>query len=272
MNRVLTPRAAGLQASGFFLGPAQALRVQGNGQVRWRWRGEPFGASPAEEQPTAGLAPVQQQLRFPGQQYEAFGGRHYNHFRDYDPTVGRYVQSDPIGLAAGSMSTYNYVDANPLTGTDPLGLANGSAAQMWMKTPAPECPEDKCSNPVTLTFTTNNVCETGDVLCAQAMKAAGLQGPYFPQTFTGTYSLTCLAKFGLVGKGGFAAAVQVAGKHLPGKIANGLGRVGLPAAGAYAGAIGTTIAEVSSGPLGITFTLASAGAYLAEKCKCENDK
>ena len=56
-----------------------------DGQVRWRWMGEPFGASAAEEQPTAGLNTLEQNLRFPGQQYEKFGGRHFNHFRDYDP-------------------------------------------------------------------------------------------------------------------------------------------------------------------------------------------
>lgn len=95
--------------------------VDSNNQVRWRWLGEPFGASPAEEQPTAGLPALQQSLRFPGQQYESFGGRHYNHFRDYDPTTGRYTQSDPIGLEGG-INTYAYVEGNPLSYIDPEGL------------------------------------------------------------------------------------------------------------------------------------------------------
>lgn len=90
-------------------------------RVRWRWMGEPFGSSAAEEQPTANVAAVEQNLRFPGQQYEAFGGRHYNHFRDYDPTTGRYIQSDPIGLAGG-INTYAYVGGNPLSFVDPNGL------------------------------------------------------------------------------------------------------------------------------------------------------
>jgi RHS repeat-associated protein len=95
--------------------------LDAQGQVRWRWLGEPFGSSPAEEQPTAGSPALQQSLRFPGQQYEPFGGRHYNHFRDYDPTVGRYVQSDPIGLGGG-INTYAYVVDDPINRSDSTGL------------------------------------------------------------------------------------------------------------------------------------------------------
>lgn len=46
---------------------------------------------------------------------------YYNYFRDYDPAIGRYVQSDPIGLGAG-VNTYSYVFSNPLLLEDPYGL------------------------------------------------------------------------------------------------------------------------------------------------------
>lgn len=46
----------------------------------------------------------------------------YNYFRDYDPQVGRYSESDPIGLQGG-LSTYGYAMQSPIRHSDRTGLA-----------------------------------------------------------------------------------------------------------------------------------------------------
>ena len=89
-------------------------------QVVWRWdHTEPFGADMANGNPS-GLGAFEFNLRLPGQYFDKETNLHYNYFRDYDPAIGRYVQSDPIGLAGG-INTYGYANQNPLSFSDPLG-------------------------------------------------------------------------------------------------------------------------------------------------------
>ena len=46
---------------------------------------------------------------------------HYNYYRDYDPGLGRYLQSDLLGLRAG-LNTYSYAFGRPLVWSDAFGL------------------------------------------------------------------------------------------------------------------------------------------------------
>jgi RHS repeat-associated protein len=87
----------------------------------WRWdQQEPFGLNPADENPS-GLGTFDLPLRLPGQYADKETNLHYNYFRDYDAAIGRYVESDPIGIA-WSLNLYAYVDGNPTRYGDPLGL------------------------------------------------------------------------------------------------------------------------------------------------------
>jgi len=97
------------------------LVADSTGTTVWRWdQAEPFGVNVPDENPS-GLGTFDLPLRLPGQYFDKETNLAYNMARDYDSGLGRYVQSDPIGLRAG-VNTYLYVEANPLRSIDPMGL------------------------------------------------------------------------------------------------------------------------------------------------------
>jgi RHS repeat-associated protein len=108
------------------LGTPQAMTDQA-GTVVWAAEYEPFGKA------TVTSATVTNNLRFPGQYYDAETGLHYNWHREYDPDTGRYLQPDPIGLGGGT-NLYAYVSNNPVNRFDLLGLKeccpSGDAGQI----------------------------------------------------------------------------------------------------------------------------------------------
>jgi RHS repeat-associated protein len=59
-------------------------------------------------------------LQYAGRENDGTG-LYYNRARYYSPQFGRFISADPIGLGGGT-NVYAYVNGNPLSLSDPLGL------------------------------------------------------------------------------------------------------------------------------------------------------
>lgn len=104
------------------LGTPQAV-TDDQQRIVWQAKTSAFGTTTvthAAVVPATGK-PYVMNLRLPGQVFDSETGLYQNYMRDYDPQLGRYTTPDPMGLAGG-MNPYAYVNSNPLTKTDPLGL------------------------------------------------------------------------------------------------------------------------------------------------------
>ncbi|HFL6372843.1 TPA: RHS repeat-associated core domain-containing protein [Stenotrophomonas maltophilia] len=101
----------------------------------WEWnnRSEVFGNQIPSADPDGDGVAFELALRFPGQQATDSSGLFYNYQREYDPAVGRYSQSDPIGLDGG-ISTFSYADLTPQAKADPLGLATWTGTMTFAGT------------------------------------------------------------------------------------------------------------------------------------------
>lgn len=131
-----------------------------SGQVMWQWAYSAFGetapttaakrfAGP-DTIPTTGMTtamPVTFNLRYPGQYADSESGLFYNYFRSYNATTGRYSQPDPIGRDGG-WNRFGYVEGNPLSFTDALGLQSDRRPRRpnmpnWLQ--PPQQPNGSCA-------------------------------------------------------------------------------------------------------------------------------
>jgi RHS repeat-associated protein len=86
------------------------------GAIVWKADYKPFGGALIDSTST-----ITNDFRFPGQYFDSETGLHYNWNRYYDPSTGRYLTADPIGLTGG-INLYAYVLNDPVNLIDPEGL------------------------------------------------------------------------------------------------------------------------------------------------------
>lgn len=145
------------------LGTPRAVTAAGSATPVWSWSfaGNPFG----EQAPAGSFA---NQMRFPGQYFDPESGLDYNYRRDYSAAIGRYVESDPIGIA-GDTATYAYAWSRVFTRIDSVGLRGQDTTT----------PEACCQTPEALAYLANS---GGTVMCCAGKKipcvAPDPQGPW----------------------------------------------------------------------------------------------
>lgn len=123
--------------------PREVIRPSDNA-LMWTWFSGPFGSEAPNTNPQ-GAGAFTYDLRFPGQIAGSWGSTYQNYFRDYDPTVGRFVEPDPagirliprdpalqLGLTMAHYSLheadnrlnalYAYAGLDPIDNLDPMGL------------------------------------------------------------------------------------------------------------------------------------------------------
>ncbi len=87
-----------------------------DGALHWLGEYTPYGHCQARDRG------FDQRLRLPGMWSDPTTGLHYNRYRWYEPTWGRYLSPDPLGIEGG-LNPYAYAEGDPLHRYDPLGLS-----------------------------------------------------------------------------------------------------------------------------------------------------
>jgi RHS repeat-associated protein len=122
-----TTRTGNIKAEYVYLNGSPLAKIEGNniyyyhndhigtpmlmtdyaGSVVWQAEFKPFG------EPLSVSGSITNNLRFPGQYYDSETGLNYNWFRYYDSKLGRYKETDPIGIQKGQNHLYSYVGNSP---------------------------------------------------------------------------------------------------------------------------------------------------------------
>ena len=89
------------------------------------WREQRLSALKLKKRLSICFVSLRQTASLDAPNYDGETNTNYKYFRDYDPVIGSYVQSDPI-FPKGGASKYSYIQGSPLSSMDPLGLFSSS--------------------------------------------------------------------------------------------------------------------------------------------------
>jgi RHS repeat-associated protein len=111
-----------------------AMTTSGGPAIAWAAKYDPFGNVVSITSPTA------MPLRFPGQYFQIEDGLSYNWHRNYDPSLGRFSQADPLGFVDGP-GVYNYAGGSPAMRVDRDGRTlAGAITRLIPLLPKPKSP------------------------------------------------------------------------------------------------------------------------------------
>jgi RHS repeat-associated protein len=163
-----------------------------SGVVRWFADYKPFGEAAIDTQVTT----ITNNLRFPGQYFDAETGLNYNYFRDYNPAIGRYVEADPIGLRGGN-NLYIYARQNPGVFTDLRGLEPCEQVTDWREVSVLKNPNTKSTcGPSSLRskWAPDGYQQDGLMNCLCYWKLTGVERVYTERCFTEQAQFKCKKK------------------------------------------------------------------------------